>query len=212
MNDLYFPITPGVGGGNANLKPEESQNAEISLRYWQGATHAKATYFNNKIDNLIDWTTDPVTYFSTPSNVGQAKIQGLELSAGTALGNWLLAANATVQDPKDVDTGQQLRRRAKAFGLLSATYTSGPFKGGIEWKLVGTRYDDPNWQTGINQVRMHGYDLTNLFAEYVMAKDWKVFARVDNLFDRNYDIARSTTVIYGTPGINAFAGIRYAFQ
>jgi vitamin B12 transporter len=212
MNDLYFPVTPGVGGGNADLKPEESRNAEISLRYRQGATHATASYFHNKIANLIDWTTDPVTYYSTPSNVGQAKIQGVELSTGTTVGNWLLAANATFQDPKDADTGQQLRRRAKAFGLISASYASGPFKGGIEWKLVGTRYDDPNWLTGVNQVRMGGYNLTNLFAEYAMAKDWKAFARIDNLFDRNYDVARSTTVIYGTPGISAFAGIRYAFQ
>lgn len=212
MNDLYFPLTPGVGGGNANLKPEESRNAEASLRFQQGATQARITYFRNKINNLIEWTTDPNTFFSTPANVGQAVIDGVEISAGTALGNWLLNANATFQDPRDQDHHQQLRRRAKAFGLVSATYVAGAFKGGIEFKAVGGRYDDPHWQTGLNQVHMGGYALTNLFANYAFTKEWQAFARVDNLFDRHYDVARSVNVIYGTPGLSAFAGIRYSFQ
>lgn len=212
MNDLYFPTTPGVGGGNANLLPEESRNGEVSLRYQQGVNQARITYFHNKIRNLIEWTTDPNTFYSTPTNVGEARIEGIELSAGTAIGNWLLNANATLQDPKDMDTGEQLRRRAKAFGNVSATYVAGPFKGGIEWKMVGTRYDDPHWQTRMNQVRMGSYALTNLFGEYTVAKDWSLFARIDNLFDKDYDIARSKSVIYGTPGLTAFAGIRYTLQ
>lgn len=212
MNELYFPTTPGVGGGNSNLKPEEARNSELSLRFQQSASHARLTYFQNRITNLIEWTTDPVTYYSTPANVGQAKIEGVELAAGTAIGNWLLDANATYQDARDVDTGQQLRRRARSFGQISATYVAGPLKAGVEWKAVGARYDDPHWQTHINQVRMDAYTLTNLFAEYAIAKDIKAFARIDNLFDTNYDIARSRNVIYGTPGISAFAGIRYTLQ
>lgn len=212
MNDLYFPFTAGVGSGNANLKPEESRNAEASLRFQQGVTQARLTYFRNKINNLIEWTTDPNTFFSSPANVGQAVIDGIEISAGTALGNWLLNANATFQDPRDTDHHQQLRRRAKAFGLLSATYVAGAFKGGIEFKAVGGRYDDPHWQTGLNQVHMGGYALTNLFASYTIDKNWQAFARVDNLFDRSYDVARSVSVIYGNPGLTAFGGIRYAFQ
>ena len=212
MNDLYYPYTPGVGGGNSNLKAEESRNGELSLRYEQANSHARITYFQNKINNLIEWTTDPNTYESTPSNVGQAQIKGVEIAAGTTLGNWLLAANATFQDPKDQDTGEQLRRRAKNYGMLSTTYLAGPFKGGVELKMVGTRYDDPHWQTRLNQVRMGGYALTNLFAEYRLDKDWQAFARVDNLFDRKYEMARQVNVIFGTPGITAFAGIRYTFQ
>ncbi len=184
----------------------------MSLRYQQGAHFARASYFHNTIDNLIQWTTDPVTYYSTPSNVGKARIQGIELAGGTALGNWLLNANATFQDPRNLDTNEQLARRARFHTTLSATYVAGAFKGGIEWKLVGPRYDAPHWLTGLNQARMAGYTLTNLFAEYALDKSWKAFARVDNLFDRDYEMARSTTVIYGTPGISAFAGIRYTFQ
>lgn len=212
INDLYFPDTPGVGTGNPNLKPEESKSAELSLRYQQGADYVRASYFHNKIENLIQWTTDPVTYYSTPSNVGQARIQGVELSAGTALGKWLLNGNATFQDPRNLDTNEQLARRARFYTTLSATYVAGAFRGGMEWKLVGPRYDAPHWQTGLNQARMAGYTLTNLFAEQALDKSWKAFARIDNLFDRDYEMARTKTTVYGTTGITAFAGIRYTFQ
>jgi vitamin B12 transporter len=212
MNDLYFPFTPSVGVGNPNLKPEESKNGEVSLRFAQGVSHARLTYFQNTITNLITWTTNPSTYESTPDNVGQAKIKGIEVASGTTLGNWQLNANLTYQDPRDEDTGEQLRRRAKIHGLLSAIYQVGPFKGGVEFKAVGKRYDDPHWQTGINQVEMAGYALTNLFASYTLAKNWQAFARIDNVFDRNYQVARSVNVLYGTPGISAFAGLRYTLQ
>jgi vitamin B12 transporter len=37
FNDLYFPVTPFVGGGNPNLKPEEAVNREVSLRFNNGS-------------------------------------------------------------------------------------------------------------------------------------------------------------------------------
>lgn len=209
MNDLYYPFTPGVGGGNPDLKAEKTRNMEVALRFSEGANHARVTYFRNRIKNLIEWTTHPVTFESSPANVGEARIKGFELAGGTALGNWLLEANATYQDPEDKDTGEQLRRRAKAHGLLSATYLSGRFKGGVEVRSVGKRYDDPHWQTRLNRVRMSGYTLTNLFAEFAFNKSLSGFARIDNVFDREYDIARSATTVYGTPGVSAFAGVRY---
>lgn len=212
MNDLYFPTTPGVGGGNAALKPEESTNREVSLRYEAGMTHGAITYFDNEIRNLIDWATDPVTYFSSPSNVGKARINGWELSLGTVLGSWELKGNLTLQDPRDETTQEQLRRRAKQFGTISAAYVSGDLKVGGELQGVGRRYDDPHWMTGLNQVHMHGYSLFNVFANYRVSRSWQAFARVDNVFDREYEVARSRTVTYGVPGTTAFAGLRYTFQ
>lgn len=212
MNELYFPTTPGVGGGNPALRPEESKNTELALRYKAAGKSASLTYFRNRIENLIEWTTHPVTYYSTPANVGQVDIEGVELGGGLSAGNWTFNGHATYQDVTDLETGQQLRRRARAFGTLSAIYASGPFRGGVEWKLVGKRQDDPHWQTRQNQVKMSGYTLLNLFAEYEFARDWKLHGRIDNLFDRDYETAKSTNVLYATPGLTAFAGIRYTFK
>ena len=54
--------------------------------------------------------------------------------------------------------------------------------------------------------KLGGYSLTNLYGAYRFAKDWSVFARVNNLFDREYVLADT----YATPGMNAFVGIRYS--
>ena len=53
---------------------------------------------------------------------------------------------------------------------------------------------------------MGGYALTNLYGSYHFARDWSVFARVNNLFDRSYVLIDT----YATPGRNAFVGIRYS--
>jgi len=52
---------------------------------------------------------------------------------------------------------------------------------------------------------MGGYALTNLTVEYAFAKAWTLFARVNNLFDKNYELAAD----YNTPRVNVFAGVRF---
>ena len=51
-----------------------------------------------------------------------------------------------------------------------------------------------------------GYALTNVYGAYHFAKDWSVFASVNNVFDRDYEMAAD----YATPGTNGFVGIRYS--
>lgn len=212
MNDLYYPYTPGLGGGNASLRPEESRTGEVSLRYEREATRAALTIFDNKIQDLISWATNSDTFESSPENIGKARIKGVELSAQTALHSWTVGANLTLQDPQDESVGQRLRRRAKSFGTLFATYAGARASGTVEMQLVGSRFDDPHWRTGINQVRMGGYGLVNVYGEYSISRGVVAYARINNLFDKEYDIARSVTTIYGTEGLNAFVGIRYTLR
>lgn len=215
MNDLYYPITPGSGGGNPNLVPEKSNNTELALRYETAKSRGSITYFDNRINNLIDWantSTDPMSYYYTPTNIGKVKINGVEIASGITLNHWKLDAGLTVQDPRDEQTGEQLRRRAKYFGRLAAVYNGGTFNIGSEMKFVGKRYDDPNYLTHLNQVSMSAYELFNLFADYRINRSLQAFARIDNLFDRHYEVAKDTSTAYGVLGISAFAGLRYTFE
>ena len=52
---------------------------------------------------------------------------------------------------------------------------------------------------------MGGYGLANVSAAYAWNKEWSLQARINNLFDREYELARG----YGTQGVNAFLGVRY---
>jgi outer membrane receptor for ferrienterochelin and colicins len=63
--------------GNANLKPEQLANFDLSIGYQAGRGQVTASYFHNKQTDIIvqDRTTVPGHY----ANLGEAKIDGFEL-------------------------------------------------------------------------------------------------------------------------------------
>ena len=192
FNELYFPDT-GFGGGNPNLKPEKSKNAETGVTWEQGGHRVSATYFHNTVEDLINsWP---------PQNVSNATLEGVSLSYAGRSGPWQGGLSIDLQRPRDDDTGNHLARRAdeQMFSHLSRSF--GNWTLGGEWQLVGQRYDD-----AANKVRLGGYGLVNLFAEYRLEKDWVLFARGNNIFDKYYETVNN----YGVLGANVFAGIRYA--
>jgi len=180
--------------GNAALKPENALNREVGLTWASGNQLASATYFANTIEDMIGWNGAYV-------NVDKARIRGLTLAYALNVEGWDLAASADFLDAEDRKTGFQLGRRAKQSMNVSATRTLGAWTLGGEWVLVGSRYD-----TNKETDRLGGYGLINLTARYAIDRDWALEARADNVFDKQYETARG----YGTPGVGAFIGVRYA--
>lgn len=196
FNDLYYP-----GSGNPNLRPERSRNKEASIRYDSGVQHVSAAVFDNRVSDLIAWAPiAPGSYTWKPANVNEASLRGVTLAGGTSIGDYRLDANLTLQKPEDVATGKLLINRAKQHGAVKLSRALGAWKLGGEWVLSGERYGDAG-----NTLKMGGYGLLNVSADYTMAKEWSLQACVNNLFDKQYELARG----YGTPGVNAFVGLRY---
>jgi len=209
FNDLYFPVTPFVGGGNPNLKPEEAVNREVSLRFDNGALQGHLTHFDNRIKNLIQWADDGTGAWY-PANIASASIKGEELGVTAKIGAWKHKADLTFQDPKDDVTNARLMSRAKRYATLSSNYSTVGYKLGAELRIVGSRYYDPSTPTV-----MAGYSLFNMYGEFKLNKEWNAFARVDNVFDRNYELAHvssAPSAIYGVPGRTAFVGVRYLLK
>jgi vitamin B12 transporter len=48
--------------------------------------------------------------------------------------------------------------------------------------------------------------VVNLSASYRVAADWTIFARANNIFDKDYELVRD----FATPGTNVFVGVRYS--
>jgi vitamin B12 transporter len=59
---------------------------------------------------------------------------------------------------------------------------------------------------------MGGYGVVNLHGEYHVAPSWSVFARVDNLFDKQYQLATSSSTDYASLGATLFAGVRFTLR
>lgn len=209
FNDLYYPITPGVGGGNPSLKPEEATSREVSVRYEGAQAQGYLNHFDNRITNLIQWADDGTGAWY-PTNIAAARIKGQELGASIQNRSWRYKLDMTFQNPIDTSTGVRLMSRAKRYATLSSIYSNDQYKAGAELRMVGHRYYDPTTPT-----RMSGYSLVNLFSELRLSPDWKLFGRIDNLLNKKYELAHSSTspaAVYGVPGTTLFIGLRYAVK
>ena len=160
------------------------------------------THYQNRIDNLIQWQeTPPGSFFYMPQNVSSAEIKGWTLVYDGRVTDYALHASLDALDARDTGSGLQLLRRARSTGNASAARKFGNWNVSAEVQVVGERFNDV-----ANTQRLGGYALANLQAGYVLTREWSLFARANNIFDKHYEQVAS----YATPGANVFLGIRYA--
>lgn len=200
FNELYFP-----GFGLSTNQPEKGRNREVGLRYDGNGYQLDATYFHNHLTDMIVSSTpcpDGVNR-SCAYNVNEGKLEGLSLAGSTRLMDVNLRASLDWQDPRDETTGKQLARRAKKHANVGADYTMGTLKTGVELTVSGERFDD-----AANNRRLGGYGLLNLYTTWQFTPDWSLLLRLDNVADKQYEIARN----YGTAGRTWFAALRYGIR
>ena len=202
FNDLYAIDPTGFFVPNPNLRPESSSSKEVGATYQAGANRFGATYFDNHIEDLVVFVTDPVTFVGTVQNLASARIKGLELGYQGSFPAVQANARVTLQNPIDEATGSMLPRRAKEFGSLGLSGTSGPWTAGGEVVASSARFDQAGEAEG---TRMHGYALLNLTLAYTFDREWTVRARWNNVFDREYELAQN----FNTPGSNVFVSVQY---
>lgn len=198
FNQLYFPF----GIGDPTLEPEESRNIEAGLRYEDTASSFSAVVFDNKIENLIFFDLGTFKF----ANVNSARIRGLSLTGTQNWGQLKFRASADFQSPKDEETDKFLHRRAQRHGTAGVSYDYGSWRFGSEVVMSSHRYNDES-----NTKRLGGYTLLNLTADYAINQDWKLQARANNVFDKDYTLAYDSfsEVAYNTAGANVFVSVRY---
>lgn len=183
FNDLYWPAS-AFSAGNPNLQPELSENRELSLRGNYDRWHWSLGYFENDVENLIEWAPGP-DFVWRPYNVSEAEINGAELAAGTTLAGWSLEAAYTWLDPRDANTDNLLVKRTRSNITLNADKTWGDLNFGLAVKGQDKRYTNTSnsqWLGGYTTVALHlGYQITPALEGNI---------KVDNLFDKGYHLNR----------------------
>ncbi len=197
FNELYFP-----GFGNPDVKPERSRNREIGFDYQTARGRFAATYFDNRITDLIVFVFNPVTSTLRPENVSKAGIRGTELSYTARFFETQLRANLTLQDPEAQPTGFQLQRRAKRHGSLMASRAFGAWRIGAEMVASGERFDSANESPAS---RLAGYAVFNLSVARSLTPEWSVDVRWNNVADKKYELIQG----FNTPGSNVLASVRW---
>lgn len=98
-------------------------------------------------------------------------------------------------------TGNVLALRARQTGNLEFGYQGNLWQTTINGTAVGRRYDSGNKALG-------GYSIFNAYSSYNLSKDWSLFGRVNNIFNKYYQMNYG----WNAPGVSVFVGARYAMQ
>jgi vitamin B12 transporter len=203
FNDLYFP-----GFANPNLKPEKSDNVEASLRYNDESSNASITVDETKVSELIIFSN----IANVAANINKADIRGVTLAVSKRWESLDLTGSIDIQSPRDDETDKLLRRRANRHSQMQLGYSVQDWRFGTEIVMSSARYEDD-----ANTLRMGGYTLFNMTAQYKVHRDWTLQARANNIFDKNYHLAldgnpATNGFAYNTPGANLFVNLRYEPQ
>jgi vitamin B12 transporter len=196
FNELYYP-----GYGKAGLKPEESVNREVFARFEQGAWQGSFTVYRNTVTDLIQYDSS----IWAPNNIGRVTLQGTTLTGAWqgktvnagASWDWLDARDSSGSGTD----GKWLTRRAKNSGTAYAGAKFGAFDARAEVKAQSRRFEN-----AANTQTMGGYALVNLAAGWQADKNWRVEAKLNNVLDKEYEIARN----YNTDGINGMLLMRWS--
>ncbi len=179
--NLYQQYAPTYG--SLDLEPEESKSAELTLSGLVQGVFWSLTGYDYKIENIIDYNSSTFQY----SNVdGESHIQGVELTAEFDTGIIQHQVSADYKDAEDA-SGSQLQRRAKEMYKWNALVSFNKVDWSISYLYVGKR-PDYSYVT-YTDVDLDAYSLFDTALSYYANESTTVSARVDNLFDKEYETA-----------------------
>ncbi|PHQ25946.1 TonB-dependent receptor [Marinobacter guineae] len=211
FNDLY--LTVPFYTGNPNLEPEEGQMVEagVSGRYDQWFWDIAV--YQNDVEDLITFVSDPVTFEGTVENVESARIRGVELSSGFEAGSWDVNAALTWADSENRDTGTRLPRRAEKNLRLDVDRLFDQWSVGASFIAESDRYND-----AANKSLLPGYGTVDVRAAWNFLPGWSARFKVDNVLDRRYATSLGNDSVtfepfdYLAAGRTYMASVRYDFR
>lgn len=201
--------------GNPNLMPETSidWDAGIEQDFMDRKATAGVVYFDNNYNNLIQWNPSANGGLGSLSNIGTAIARGVETFAEyKPMSELSFRINYTYDETfgqnsasTTVQGKQPLLLRPKNKGNFDVDYRFLP-EATVRLNILayGSRssYDTLG---GITQVP--GYVLVNLSTNYELNQNVTLFARLDNLLNKQYQMIWG----YGALGFNGLGGFTVKF-
>ena len=192
FNQLYYPDF-----GNPQLEPQRNRGQELALKYDDGAVHGSLTLYRNRIRGFIDPGTNVQT--------SRATLEGATLEGGWRHKAWTVGGSIDVLDADEEPSGRRLVRRAGKTAQLHVQRQAGWGSAFAEWLAVADRVDSDFTGGAPRRARLGGYGLLNVGAQWRVATDWTLLARVNNATDKDYASAYG----YSTLDRTVFVGLQY---
>ncbi len=184
--------------GNKDLDAEKSfgWDAGLEQSFLDSSLIVNISYFYNDIDDYIDYNNLTYTY----GNIAKLKARGIESSL-----EWFpceyfdMKIGYTYTDTKNTDGKRLDRRPLHKANVDINVHPVDKVTVNLSTLYASDREDGSE--------TLDAYTLVNLAGSYQYRPNLKVFARVDNLFDEDYEEVAG----YGTAGISAYAGVKLDF-
>ncbi len=196
----------GYTAPNADLSPESTTTYDVTLAGWG----MKATYFYNRVTDLIDYAfgayLSPGHYYNVE---GASKLQGVELSYFRAIDSLDSSLGLSYQylDAKDASDTRLLRRPRHKATADWTTYLSEAFS--VDFNVVyAADYLDDDYSTyPATRVQMGSYLLCNAIVDYDVAKKGGFYLKWNNIFNEDYQ----TVYGYNTERSSVYVGWRFHY-
>ena len=182
---------------NVQLNPETHQGQEVGVVYADGQTSARVVLFSTTSHDAIGSDAN-----SNTVNIGDTRNQGVEASLRTRLMGYTVKLSAVSQNPWSVTDNERLARRAREYAYVDISRSVASYDVGVKIVAFGERKDS-HYNPG---VMLGGYALWSLYASRKIDDNWTVRVRLDNAFDKQYQLAHG----YNTPGRGLFATLQYS--
>lgn len=188
--------------GNPALDPEISRSYEAGIDWTASRASLALTGFSTNYDDLI--TFDPVTFVA--GNIDRATIRGAEVTASAWIGHgWRADAAYTHLQTRDTATGQPLYRRPRHSGALTLSYARDVWSVSANANAVGSRRER-DFETFTDRDNP-GYVKFDAAGSYRLRPAMQLTARIENLFDREYE----EILAFPAAGRTFHAGVQFGF-
>lgn len=183
---------------NPDLEPEKTKGYDLSVNYKE----ATITYFENKVENLINWEN------SQYQNIeGTSTLKGYELAYKKDIfDETFVNLNYTHLITKDADGYKLERRPTDKIGFGVDYYGINKWHFNVNGEYVGNRVQ---YAYGTHNISAEtgNYTLWNSVVNYDINKTFSTYVKVDNLFDKYYQ----TIDGYATAERSAYLGLKAKF-
>lgn len=203
--------------GNQQLDPEESFNIEGGAQFFiTKHFNVRGVYYYRNTKHAVEFIyTDPANYISQYVNVSRKKSNGVELEVEYKDDRWNVSANYTHIEGKIVSafdnagfplakdtTYNNLYRTPKnVFNMTGGIWITDKLYTGTTVRVVGNRWE-PIYAS--RPVMLDNYYTVDLYGEYKVLPNVRVFADFKNITDREY----FEILGYNTRGFNFMGGVK----
>lgn len=190
------------GDMNNGLKAETSHGYDLGVEFRPTASSLIVlSYFNTTYKNMIDYYWDPITYEGEYRNLDRAKIKGVELVGSVEFNDqWVLSGSYTYLDAKEKKSSkdyQRMLQRPRHQVTTNVTYK--PLQN-LSLNASAIYYSN---RIGYGDVDLKSFTLFDIAGSYKINKTFEVDAKIQNLFNKDYEFARG----YREKGRTAYLGV-----